>query len=724
MPRIKLQIVRPYAGASYGQFVATNREITRRKILTKSLNRALVYLRQNAPEIVKCDDFIQYFNRNLNNSGRERFATSRPLRVGDFNERWGWDNASDLLKILNNVQSDLKVEFVLSGSRGIPNAEIRIFNRRQPIDNDHENDFRSAWPLGIRFEIVNRGLPDKVYRESKIYRVMAKIFGNISRGSLSGMLDIGSQERLVSPFIEILRPRSKTLEERRFIIRRDKPVAIRGTVPVFFAEINGFTVALKEEIEEIIKEGRLIPAHQTETEKCYFTPELLAEWEGRGDIWVDKSGKDRKYFFANRIGDLFNKGIVKIPRRLMPQASETFLNFMRNHELSRRERHACPMLAAAIDILSSSPRGTDPYFEAAKIAAERGAKEHDLVVILLQGIMPEKSANNLPLPENIESYLREIYLQTSDPSPYEYNYILYGILRSREASDFNLGSMPIESAADIRKFLIAFSNILAFDHFRYFPTILGKLRHMRPGELDLGAERHLRVAVTSMGECLGFADLAALIRNEAFRITHNSEYEPVRQAVEAALGLSYSEAELHLHNTAEIIHEALAKIGISAEDYDILVRVKTPYSVWEKMRNYKIEKVGWLHDLLGISVVAKDDRSAYRLAGIIEQILPELSPENVNDRHGLVTNMKKRGLEFYTDEIADPKPSGFSAITMMRVTDLGLPMEVQITSRKRDKINRQGRAAHWKLKFLREVKHLYPEINVDEFGDLSEFNVT
>ena len=186
--------------------------------------------------------------------------------------------------------------------------------------------------------------------------------------------------------------------------------------------------------------------------------------------------------------------------------------------------------------------------------------------------------------------------------------------------------------------------------------------------------------------------------------------------VERTYSLKFSELQTHVGKTTDLIREILEVVGINPGLYTIEDRVKLFYSAWEKMQSLKVKKVGLLKDLLGIKVIAADDKLAYRIMDLLQQAFGPVDGKGFSDQHGLVRYLKKIGYESYMDQIAEPRQSGFSALFYHCLTELGLPLELQVTSRERDKVNNLGKAAHWKHKIRREVKSTYG-IEIGELAD-------
>ena len=131
------------------------------------------------------------------------------------------------------------------------------------------------------------------------------------------------------------------------------------------------------------------------------------------------------------------------------------------------------------------------------------------------------------------------------------------------------------------------------------------------------------------------------------------------------------------------IREALIRNGF---DIEVKQRVKTPYSIWRKMKtkNVPFEQV---YDLYAVRIIFTPDKDSteterkqcYRIFEIITELYP-----------------------FREDRVRDwvkhPKSNGYEALHCTLQAKNGLWVEVQIRSRRMDDIAEKGIAAHWAYK--------------------------
>ncbi|MCQ2177016.1 MAG: RelA/SpoT family protein [Bacteroidales bacterium] len=131
------------------------------------------------------------------------------------------------------------------------------------------------------------------------------------------------------------------------------------------------------------------------------------------------------------------------------------------------------------------------------------------------------------------------------------------------------------------------------------------------------------------------------------------------------------------------IQEALTQIGCK---FEIKKRIKTPYSIWYKMKTKKVlfEEV---YDLYAVRIIYDTDYSdsdeERKMAYIIYATLTKL----YNDQPAR-----------FRDWIKQPKSNGYEALHCTLMSRAGIWIEAQIRSRRMDDIAEKGIAAHWAYK--------------------------
>ena len=132
------------------------------------------------------------------------------------------------------------------------------------------------------------------------------------------------------------------------------------------------------------------------------------------------------------------------------------------------------------------------------------------------------------------------------------------------------------------------------------------------------------------------------------------------------------------------IEEALRQAGYR---FEIRKRIKTPYSIWYKMRTKRVP-FEQIYDLYAVRIIFEPQESnnvqAERgQAYLIFSTITHLYRENLNRRR---------------DWISQPKTNGYEALHCTLMSHAGFWVEVQIRSKRMDDIAEKGIAAHWAYK--------------------------
>ena len=176
---------------------------------------------------------------------------------------------------------------------------------------------------------------------------------------------------------------------------------------------------------------------------------------------------------------------------------------------------------------------------------------------------------------------------------------------------------------------------------------------------------------------LGLYKIKSELENLSFRFEHPEEYA----AIEKKLALTQaSRHELFDQFTAPI-EEALKKMGIN---YQIKERVKTPYSIWNKMQNKHVT-FEEIYDILAVRII----------------FTPRNREEEVNECFNIyvaISKIYKSHPDRLRDWLNHPKANGYQALHVTLMSKQGHWIEVQIRSDRMDEIAEQGLAAHWKYK--------------------------
>ncbi len=176
---------------------------------------------------------------------------------------------------------------------------------------------------------------------------------------------------------------------------------------------------------------------------------------------------------------------------------------------------------------------------------------------------------------------------------------------------------------------------------------------------------------------LGLNKIKTELENLSFRFEHPDEYASIESKLKQT---SDARDELFSQFTTPI-EDALKQMGIK---YEIKERVKTPYSIWNKMQNKHVS-FEEIYDILAVRII----------------FTPNNREEEVNECFKIyvaISKIYKSHPDRLRDWLSQPKANGYQALHVTLMSKQGQWIEVQIRSDRMDEIAEQGFAAHWKYK--------------------------
>ena len=131
--------------------------------------------------------------------------------------------------------------------------------------------------------------------------------------------------------------------------------------------------------------------------------------------------------------------------------------------------------------------------------------------------------------------------------------------------------------------------------------------------------------------------------------------------------------------------------------YEIKARVKTPFSIWNKMQKKHVS-FDEIYDILAVRIV----------------FTPNVREDEINDCFSIYVAISKI-YNSHPDRLRDwvnhPKANGYQALHVTLMSNQGKWIELQIRSDRMDEIAEQGFAAHWKYKEGYEITEDEGELN-------------
>ena len=176
---------------------------------------------------------------------------------------------------------------------------------------------------------------------------------------------------------------------------------------------------------------------------------------------------------------------------------------------------------------------------------------------------------------------------------------------------------------------------------------------------------------------LGLNKIKTELEDLSFKYEHPEEYA----RIEEKLKETKAEREELFNEFTAPIRAKLDKMGIK---YRILARIKSPYSIWNKMQTKHIP-FEEIYDLLAVRI-------------IFDPSDLEVEPQECFGIYVAISKINKPHPDRLRDWVNHPKSNGYQALHVTLMSNKGQWIEVQIRSERMNDIAEQGFAAHWKYK--------------------------
>ena len=216
---------------------------------------------------------------------------------------------------------------------------------------------------------------------------------------------------------------------------------------------------------------------------------------------------------------------------------------------------------------------------------------------------------------------------------------------------------------------------------------------------------------------LGLNKIKTELEDLSFKYEHPEEYA----AIEAKLKESKEERDVLFNDFTAPIRAKLDKMGIR---YRIMARIKSPYSIWNKMQTKHIP-FDEIYDILAVRIIF-DPSDA------------EMELDECFSIYVAVSKIYKPHPDRLRDWVNHPKSNGYQALHVTLMSNKGQWIEVQIRSERMNDVAEQGFAAHWKYKdgttgedegelekWLRTIKEILddPQPDAMDFLDTIKLNL-
>ena len=282
---------------------------------------------------------------------------------------------------------------------------------------------------------------------------------------------------------------------------------------------------------------------------------------------------------------------------------------------------------------------------------------------------------------------------------------IFGDRASAQAENFK--KLLLTMSDDIRVILIKIADRL--HNMRTLGSMLPNKQFKIAGETSY--------IYAPLANRLGLYKIKTELENLSFRYEHPEEY----QEIENKLAATATERDKVFKEFTAPIRAQMDKMGLK---YRILARVKSIYSIWNKMQTKHVP-FEEIYDLLAVRIIFE----------------PRNADEELNDCFDIyvsISKIYKPHPDRLRDWVSHPKANGYQALHVTLMGNNGQWIEVQIRSERMNDVAEQGFAAHWKYKegggsedegeldkWLRTIKEILddPQPDAIDFLDTIKLNL-
>ena len=242
---------------------------------------------------------------------------------------------------------------------------------------------------------------------------------------------------------------------------------------------------------------------------------------------------------------------------------------------------------------------------------------------------------------------------------------IFGDRASAQAENFK--KLLLTMSNDIRVILIKIADRL--HNMRTLGSMLPNKQYKIAGET--------LYIYAPLANRLGLYKIKTELENLSFKYEHPEEYAEIEEKLNATA----AERDKVFNDFTAPIRTQLDKMGLK---YRILARVKSIYSIWNKMQTKHVP-FEEIYDLLAVRIIFE----------------PRNVEEELNDCFDIyvsISKIYKPHPDRLRDWVSHPKANGYQALHVTLMGNNGQWIEVQIRSERMIDVAEQGFAAHWKYK--------------------------
>ena len=280
------------------------------------------------------------------------------------------------------------------------------------------------------------------------------------------------------------------------------------------------------------------------------------------------------------------------------------------------------------------------------------------------------------------------------------------------------GTQASEQAENFKKLLLTMSEDIRVILIK----IADRLHNMRTLEF-MQTNKQYKIAGETLyiyapiAYRLGLSRIKTELENLSFKYEYPEEYARIEKKIEK----TQNERDILYNEFTQPICEQLDAMGLK---YDIIGRVKSPYSIWNKMQKKHVAFED-IFDILAVRII----------------FTPREDKDENNECFNIyiaLTKLYNAHPDRLRDWVNKPRTNGYKALHATFMSRRGEWIEVQIRSEKMNEVAEKGIAAHWKYKsqdsnsnddqlenWLHTIKEILddPQPNALDFLDTIKLNL-
>ena len=234
----------------------------------------------------------------------------------------------------------------------------------------------------------------------------------------------------------------------------------------------------------------------------------------------------------------------------------------------------------------------------------------------------------------------------------------------------------------------------------FFLDKLAEARNARGRSTSIFSE--IRFLLAPLAERLGLVFMADDFRDQYLRLGSPSTHAFVAKNVQKRTGMDYERAKLFMSIfSRELFGSIQEKLGPEVQGVAIKFRVKSAYSIWNKVEIRKEYSYDELNDILGVKIICDSEVKLKKIRDILKK------SDVFSVRAGDI------------NEVLGEKEGKWRGIKMVgQESNLGIPVEIQVMTREMNNANNRGKAATWFYNLMKELGDVEQAFDKREIEDV------